>query len=113
MPSSWRPGLRGIAVFERWGAGASAMGAVYRPVAPGGYPATGSARLAQGPVGCPRCALFPGVPPTCAQGRDPRDLAHVVRRIERESALVRDLAHEGSAIAKCSSLGAPRWRGAD
>ena len=34
MPRSCRPGLRGIAVFGRCGAGASAMREVYRRAAP-------------------------------------------------------------------------------
>ena len=38
MPRSWRPGLRGIAVFGRCGAGASAMAEVYRRAAPRGHP---------------------------------------------------------------------------
>ena len=41
MPRSWRPGLRGIAVLARCGAGASAMAAVYRRERPADIPKDG------------------------------------------------------------------------
>ena len=41
MPSSWRPGLRGIAVLARCGAGASAMAEVYRRDGPPDIPKDG------------------------------------------------------------------------
>ena len=94
MPRSCRPGLRGIAVFGRCGAGASAMVEVYRRAAPSDHPNAGALHPA-GPhaAAAPTATVAGRLPePDPVQAgrdrveRDDRDEVHGVARVEPDVA---------------------------